>query len=522
MVAVTQLKGRTVATVASGQSQTVLAKTNSVRMVVTPRTSITAHQAVPPVLSRSWLCSGLILLFASLFATLLFHPVAQYARTHMRLFRNHSTFHGKHITHSFFEGWYFKMTSAATNEKVVVITGLFLAHPPSNEALQAKQETVNRWKGHDGVSSSEAFIVVFPPEADHEVLLYSYPPDQFVDLHDSAEPGMRVRVGESEFSNTGIKLNVHARDLRPILDHERAMIKESLRLETIAPEVLRQRFHPRSVQADVTFAQPVHFPFSWQMPGVMGYFLYLPFLECYHNIVLLSGVAQGFVDFCDEPLTDPSDPSAMVAPRRIELVNATVYVEKDHGSNFPREYVWLQGHDFRHEATRRSSVLFSFARVPIVDKHTLLGRALMALTPRSFHEAMLPLEINGVLAVVYHHATGKTFNFGTYTHADIQLQTVADDLVHVICTRRDPDVQGATLKLDLVARRGLRGYALRGPTKHGLQLLIEESIDAEIDVRITRHVTDPNIAREPEVLFDDRSRMSGFEVSGLRYSVEAR
>lgn len=82
---------------------------------------------------------------------------------------------------------------------------------------------------------------------------------------------------------------------------------------------------------------------TWYAPTIMGPFSYFP-MQCVHGILSLHHLIQGTltvngVSHCfDQGLG---------------------YLEKDHGSSFPREYVWCQGSDVE------TSFFFSNAHIPV-------------------------------------------------------------------------------------------------------------------------------------------------------------
>ena len=70
-------------------------------------------------------------------------------------------------------------------------------------------------------------------------------------------------------------------------------------------------------------------------PGIMGPFGYLPMMECYHGVVNVFHETYGSFEFTAES-TDT-----------IDLNNGSGYIEKDHGYNFPKSWIWIQSNCFK-------------------------------------------------------------------------------------------------------------------------------------------------------------------------------
>ena len=65
-------------------------------------------------------------------------------------------------------------------------------------------------------------------------------------------------------------------------------------------------------------------------PNSMGFFAYFPFMQCYHEIVSMSHSLNGSLNFSEA----------------IDFSGGEGYIEKDWGTSFPKEYVWIQSNNF--------------------------------------------------------------------------------------------------------------------------------------------------------------------------------
>lgn len=87
---------------------------------------------------------------------------------------------------------------------------------------------------------------------------------------------------------------------------------------------------------------------SFLKPNIMGWLSYLP-NECNHAIISMNHRACG---------------SLKIGGSEWEISEADSYIEKDWGTGFPEEYVWVQDNSWQN-----SSVVFSYASVPMLGKH---------------------------------------------------------------------------------------------------------------------------------------------------------
>lgn len=87
---------------------------------------------------------------------------------------------------------------------------------------------------------------------------------------------------------------------------------------------------------------------SFVKPNIMGWLAYFP-NECNHSIISMEHKVTG---------------NLQIGNQIWEMQDAKGYIEKDWGTGFPKEYVWLQANDWE-----KSSVVFSYATVPILGKY---------------------------------------------------------------------------------------------------------------------------------------------------------
>lgn len=83
-------------------------------------------------------------------------------------------------------------------------------------------------------------------------------------------------------------------------------------------------------------------------PNIMGIFSYIPKMECNHHIISMNHKILGNLSINDE---------------NIDLNNGFGYIEKDWGTSFPSEYIWLQCNNFVNSDVR---IAFSTAKIPFL------------------------------------------------------------------------------------------------------------------------------------------------------------
>lgn len=90
-------------------------------------------------------------------------------------------------------------------------------------------------------------------------------------------------------------------------------------------------------------------PFSRLSGDIMGPFRFFP-MECRHGVISMRHRVRGSVEVEGETL---------------DFDGGTGYIEKDSGTSFPSEYLWLQCNDFSFPC----SIMAAVARIPFAGLH---------------------------------------------------------------------------------------------------------------------------------------------------------
>lgn len=305
----------------------------------------------------------------------------------LRTLYNPPLFQGKLSLEGYFEGWYFKQVSADLQHVYALIPGIALGTEP--EERYAFIQVI------DGISGDTRFI--------------SYPLEEF----EASDKALQVRVGNSLFTESYIDLNIESPEL--------------------------------SLRGRIDFHHISPYPSRLLSPGIMGWYSFIPKMECKHGLVSMDHeLAGGF----------------QVNGRTIDFTGGRGYIEKDWGTSFPESWIWMQSNNFSRPGI---SFMLSIAKIP------WMGSSFMGFL--SF------LKIGPL-----------TRFFATYNSAKIV------DIKNL--SRRDaegnPEVEGVELtifretlsgweELRVHAESTRRG-ALKSPVHGRMDSFIKESVDAEVQL----------------------------------------
>ena len=314
-------------------------------------------------------------------------------------------YHGWNKRPPFFEGWYFKLVDPTETHALAVIPGVFLAADPAD---------------------SHCFVQTLIGKTGHSTY-HRYPLDQF---HADRER-FDVRIGPNHFN------------------------AQSITLDIAAPE--------RTLRGEVRFADTTPWPVTALSPGIMDWYTFTPFMQCYHGVVSLDHSLGG---------------TLAVDGQEIDFTQGRGYIEKDWGRSFPKAWVWMQTNHFAQPGVCLSA---SVATIP------WLGTA--------FRGFIIGFLVEGTL-----------YRFATYTGAKITRLGLTDThVIWHISGRTGPQRQPHTLEIR--ADRAEGGLLHEPAAGQGAMLQrVMESLTAQVHVRLVRE--------DGLVIFDDIGRHAGLEISG--------
>ncbi len=300
-------------------------------------------------------------------------------------------FQGRDTKQNYFEGWYFKM--AKHDEVIALIPGVAMG----SDRHSFIQVISNR--------EERSWYVRFPYDA--------FKADKKV---------FSVSIGNNHFSIDKISVDLSFEDL--------------------------------CLKAEVKHLCPTPFPVTLIAPGIMGWYAYVPFMECFHGVVSTHHSLEGFVE---------------LNGKKTNYTEGTGYIEKDWGSSFPSAWIWMQANCF---PTDRVSCMLSVAKIPF-----------------------LGMNFQGFLGFL--QIEDKLIRFGTYTGAKIL--NLEQDSNHATAIIRQKDY-----RITLEATLGPASH-LSAPRQGTMERTILESIMGTVTVTLKK--------KDGTLLFQEMGSMAGIELS---------
>lgn len=313
----------------------------------------------------------------------------------MKLWRP-EVFQGKMTNKHYFEGWYFKHVDAAGNNAFAVIPGISLSGDKSHSFIQ------------------------FLDGPNHKAYYFRHPVNDFWAAQDKFE----VKIGSNYFSMNKMSLDI---------DDVQIKIRAELDHKGIIP-----------------------WPVSLLSPGVMGWYRFVPKMECYHGVLSFNHQIDGYFEINGE---------------RKDFNGGKGYCEKDWGTSMPSSWIWMQSNHFEE---KEASLFGSIAKIPWLGSY-----------------------FTGYIFGFY--LKGRICRFTTYNGAK------------VTALRMDGNKIEATVENDefqlVVSADRTEGADLPAPVFGEMSSKVNESLKSQIDVKLTEK-------RSGAEIFSGRGRNSGLEFVG--------
>lgn len=310
----------------------------------------------------------------------------------MKVFRPW-VFQGSMRRKNYFEGWYFKHVSADRSRVWSFIPGISLSHGQAHAFIQA----IN------GISG--------------QTQLHEFDVKDF----DASAKEMNILVGRSEFRTNGIILDIQ-----------------------------NDSHH---VSGTISYSSMEFYPSTIINPGIMGWYSFVPFMECKHGVVSMRHKLSGGLKIDGE---------------YVDFEDGTGYIEKDWGSSFPESWIWLHCNTF---AKSQASFTFSVAKIP------WLGSFFIGF-------------------ISYLHLEERTINFSTWSKAHIEMLEYRDSKLTLRLRNKN-----YFLEIDAVNNQAGQ---LKAPVKGSMTRIIKETVDASLELRLSD--------RSGHVLFHDQGTRAGMEM----------
>lgn len=302
-------------------------------------------------------------------------------------------FQGNLRKHNYFEGWYFKHVSSDLKNVIIFIPGISL----------------NR-------SDPHAFIqVINGVTGESDYVPYSLSEFKW------SRSSLYLKIGKSVFTDT-----------------------------YVAPEIDRGQFR---ISGKINYRNMIRYPKTILSPGIMGWYSFVPTMECKHGVVSISHELSGRI---------------ISNYHLVDFTNGKGYIEKDWGTSFPESWMWIQANNFEDNET---SFSFSVAKIPWRGNFFI-----------------------GFLCYLYYNR--KFYTFSTYNNSRIELMWNLDDSVFLVVSNKNN-------MLKLSATKSFTGL-LNAPSSGEMTRRIKESNDSNVSIALFNS--------RNEVVYTDMSRRAGIEI----------
>jgi len=309
-------------------------------------------------------------------------------------------FHGRRKKKDFFEGWYFKIVDHSEKNAFAVIPGVSIASNPLK---------------------SHAFVMFLDARA-QRMRYFRYPLDELK----AGDKKFDLTIGRSSFSIGDMKLNLEQEGYR--------------------------------ITARIDFKDTFPWPVKLLSPGAMGWYAFVPGMECYHGILSMDHAIEGFVE-ADGIRTD--------------LSGGRGYIEKDWGASMPSSWIWMQTNHFE---TNGVSLSGSIAKIPWIGNYFT----------------------GYIFGFLYDK---KLYEFTTYSGAKVTELYVTDDNIRI-------RLENKAYRLDIDADRS-EGVELPAPRLGDMTAKVNESLRSSILVTLIR-----KNGHGTELIYSGTGRNSGLEFVG--------
>ncbi len=304
---------------------------------------------------------------------------------------NPDMYHGWGRSSRYFEGWYVKLVDATEQYVLAVIPGISY--------------------GIDG--KNHAFIQVLDGKR-CTASYHEFPVEAFVPSPECFE----AYLGNNYFSAHRVYLNL--------------------------PQLSGQLY----------FHQPCPWPRTLGAPGIMGWYAFVPFMECYHGVVSMHHLIEGTLHI-----------NGVAA----NFEGGIGYMEKDWGRSFPSAWIWMQSNHFGTD--ERTSLMVSVADIPWVGSR-FTG------------------FISGFLL------EDRLFRFATYTGAKLHVELGVQEIFVVLKQKG--------LAMEVQAMQA-QGAALLSPIQGNMTGKVNESMRAQVRICLRENGC---------LLYEGTGRNAGLEVAG--------
>lgn len=314
-----------------------------------------------------------------------------------KLIKEPELFQGRNKKNNYFEGWYFKNVSHDLKKKICIIPGV----------------SINKNDEH-------SFIQTIINDSSSNEIMTHYHKFNINDFNYYDNP-FKIKIKDNSFCCDYIELNLKNDEY--------------------------------SLKGKINYSELTKIKTNFIQPNTMGFFAYLPFMECYHEIISMNHYING---------------KLLYNKQEIDFSNGKGYIEKDWGTSFPKEYIWLQANNFEN---KNASIMCSIASIPFMLS-----------------------EFKGFICNLTFD--NKEYRFASYNLSKLKKVSYKNNFVNIVISKNN-------LILELCAELK-DGGILKAPQKGLMQNTIKEGLSGVVDVRLKN--------TSGEILFLGKGSSCGIEV----------
>ena len=306
-------------------------------------------------------------------------------------------FQGRSKKRNYFEGWYFKSIDKEEKTAYSIIPGISLSRDPEK---------------------SHAFIMLLDAK-NHKMYYFDY------DIRDfwADKSNFEIKIHKNVFSLKNIHLDI---------DNGK-----------------------NKIRADLKFRNIISWPVKLLSPGVMGWYAFVPKMECYHGVLSFDHRITGFLDINGD---------------KISLNRGKGYIEKDWGRSMPSSWIWMQTNHFKKDGV---SLFGSIAKIPWLKKYFT----------------------GYIFGLLYED---KIHRFTKYNGTKIRKLIVNDNIIKVKLENKEEI-------LEISAKR-TEGVDLPAPSLGEMTARVNESLKSKIHVKFYK--------KDGDTIFSGTGRNAGLEFVG--------
>lgn len=210
--------------------------------------------------------------------------------------------------------------------------------------------------------------------------------------------------------------------------------------------------------ARISFKDTYPWPVKMLSPGVMGWYAFVPGMECYHGILSMDHAVEGFIE---------------VNGIRKDLNGGRGYIEKDWGVSMPSSWIWMQTNHFDRNGISLSG---SIAKIPWLGNYFT----------------------GYIFGFLYNK---KLYKFTTYSGAKVTGLDVTDDKIKI-------RLENKAYYLDINADRS-EGVELPAPKLGEMTAKVNESLHSSINVTLLRKT-----GSDTKLIYSGTGKNAGLELVG--------